>query len=84
MLCRASGGRLARQRPLVTGFGGTQLQLNAAGQRTAQDRVWNNTYSTTVRATGQTSPPSEPGLVKRLAATADVFRRSYNVLLAGV
>ncbi len=34
--------------PLVTGVGGTQLQLNAAGQRTAPDRVWNDTYNTTV------------------------------------
>jgi subtilase family serine protease len=32
--------------PLVTGVGGTQLQLNAAGQRTAPDRVWNDTYNT--------------------------------------
>jgi subtilase family serine protease len=34
--------------PLVTGVGGTQLSLNAAGQRTAPDRAWNDTYSTTV------------------------------------
>jgi subtilase family serine protease len=34
--------------PLVTGVGGTQLSLNAAGQRTAPDRVWNDTYNTTV------------------------------------
>jgi subtilase family serine protease len=32
--------------PLVTGVGGTQLSLNAAGQRTAPDRVWNDTYNT--------------------------------------
>ena len=31
--------------PLVTGVGGTQLQLNAAGQRTAPDQVWNDTYN---------------------------------------
>jgi subtilase family serine protease len=31
--------------PLVTGVGGTQLSLNAAGQRTAPDRVWNDTYN---------------------------------------
>jgi subtilase family serine protease len=30
--------------PLVTGIGGTQLRLNAAGHRTAQDRVWNDSY----------------------------------------
>jgi hypothetical protein len=31
--------------PLVTGVGGTELQLNAAGHRTAPDQVWNDTYS---------------------------------------
>jgi subtilase family serine protease len=31
--------------PLVTGVGGTQLQLDAAGRRTAPDRVWNDTYN---------------------------------------
>ena len=32
--------------PLVTGVGGTQLHLNAAGQHIAPDNVWNDTYST--------------------------------------
>jgi len=31
--------------PLVTGVGGTQLRLNAAGQHTAPDQVWNDTWS---------------------------------------
>ena len=31
--------------PLVTGVGGTQLHLNAAGQHTAPDNVWNDTYN---------------------------------------
>jgi subtilase family serine protease len=31
--------------PLVTGIGGTQLQLNASGHRVAPDAVWNDTYS---------------------------------------
>ena len=31
--------------PLVTGVGGTQLQLDAAGRRTAPDQVWNDTYN---------------------------------------
>jgi len=31
--------------PLVTGVGGTQLRLNAAGQHTAPDQVWNDTGS---------------------------------------
>jgi subtilase family serine protease len=30
--------------PLVTGVGGTQLQLGPGGHRTAPDRVWNDTY----------------------------------------
>ncbi len=34
--------------PLVTGVGGTQLSLNTAGQRTAPDRVWNDTYNTSL------------------------------------
>ena len=31
--------------PLVTGVGGTELHLNAAGQRIAPDNVWNDTYA---------------------------------------
>jgi subtilase family serine protease len=31
--------------PLVTAVGGTQLTLNAAGARTAPDRVWNDSYN---------------------------------------
>ncbi|HEV3287399.1 MAG TPA: S53 family peptidase [Streptosporangiaceae bacterium] len=31
--------------PLVTGVGGTQLRLDAAGRRTAPDQVWNDTYN---------------------------------------
>ncbi|HEY2237200.1 MAG TPA: S53 family peptidase [Streptosporangiaceae bacterium] len=34
--------------PLVTAVGGTQLQLNASGQRTAPDTVWNDTYNRAV------------------------------------
>ena len=32
--------------PLVTGVGGTQLHLNASGQHTAPDNVWNDTSNT--------------------------------------
>jgi subtilase family serine protease len=35
--------------PLVTAVGGTQLQLNAAGQRTAPDQVWNDTFNTSLQ-----------------------------------
>jgi subtilase family serine protease len=31
--------------PLVTGVGGTQLHLDAKGNRTSADTVWNDTYS---------------------------------------
>ena len=31
--------------PLITGIGGTQLHLNAKGNHTAPDSVWNDTYS---------------------------------------
>ncbi len=31
--------------PLITGIGGTQLHLNAKGEHTAPDTVWNDTYS---------------------------------------
>ena len=34
--------------PLVTGVGGTELQLNDAGDRTAPDQVWNDTYNAAV------------------------------------
>ena len=32
--------------PLVTAVGGTQLQLDATGARTAPDQVWNDTFNT--------------------------------------
>jgi subtilase family serine protease len=35
--------------PLVTGVGGTQLQLDANGNRTAPDQVWNDTYNTSLQ-----------------------------------
>jgi len=31
--------------PLVTGVGGTQLRLNPAGQRTAPDQVWDDSFN---------------------------------------
>jgi subtilase family serine protease len=38
--------------PLVTAVGGTQLHLNAAGERTAPDNVWNETLGTSTAASG--------------------------------
>ncbi|HLK01155.1 MAG TPA: S53 family peptidase [Streptosporangiaceae bacterium] len=34
--------------PLVTGVGGTELHLDANGNRTAQDSAWNDTYNSAV------------------------------------
>ena len=34
--------------PLVTGVGGTQLQLNTSGGRTAPDQVWNDSFNTSL------------------------------------
>jgi subtilase family serine protease len=38
--------------PLVTSVGGTQLHLNAAGERTAPDNVWNEVLGTSTAASG--------------------------------
>ncbi len=46
--------------PLVTGVGGTQLSLNAAGQRTAPDRVWNDTYNTALNEVFFGNPGPNP------------------------
>ncbi len=42
--------------PLVTSVGGTQLTLNAVGNRTAPDQVWNDTYNPNV--VGPTPAPA--------------------------
>jgi subtilase family serine protease len=34
--------------PLVTAVGGTELNLNASGQRTGEDKAWNDTYNQSV------------------------------------
>jgi subtilase family serine protease len=46
--------------PLVTGVGGTQLSLNAAGQRTAPDVVWNDTYNTALNEAFYGNPGPNP------------------------
>jgi subtilase family serine protease len=43
--------------PLVTGVGGTALQLDATGKRLAPDEVWNETNSATVNAFFGTKAP---------------------------
>lgn len=44
--------------PLVTGVGGTHITLNASGQRTSPDTVWNDTFNPLVsKFTFQIPPP---------------------------
>ena len=43
--------------PLVTGVGGTQLSLNAAGKRLRPDRVWNDTHNKAVARYFETTVP---------------------------
>ena len=44
--------------PLVTAVGGTQLHLDAAGNRTSPDSVWNETYDATANKTAGSSSPN--------------------------
>jgi subtilase family serine protease len=43
--------------PLVTAVGGTQLHLNASGQRISPDTAWNDTWNPAVVALLHTTPP---------------------------
>ena len=45
---------------LVTGIGGTQLHLNANGNRTAPDTVWNDTFNKAVMRAFTGSPAPSP------------------------
>jgi subtilase family serine protease len=57
--------------PLVTAVGGTQLQLDAEGDRTAPDRVWND-LSSTVGVTGPVYTWGSGG-----GGTSTVFSRPF-------
>jgi subtilase family serine protease len=46
--------------PLVTNLGGTLLHLNAAGDRTSPDSVWNDTYNAAVQRFFDGSPAPTP------------------------
>ena len=46
--------------PLVTSVGGTQLHLDANGNHTAADNVWNDTYNKTVQQVFTGSPSPHP------------------------
>jgi subtilase family serine protease len=69
--------------PLVTGVGGTQLQLSANGARTAPDQVWNDTYNQDLQQVffGNSGPnPLATG-----GGLSDVFKRPlYQIGVAGV
>jgi subtilase family serine protease len=49
--------------PLVTGVGGTELTLDAAGNRIRHDVVWNDTYNNAVNVdfSGTTTPQPDAG-----------------------
>lgn len=47
--------------PLVTAVGGTQLHLDAVGNRTAPDNVWNDTYNPLVVGPNGPSPAAGGG-----------------------
>ena len=61
--------------PLVTGVGGTELQLNAAGDRTAPDQVWNDTYNTAVNEA--TFGDSGPNPLAGGGGKSVIFRRPW-------
>jgi subtilase family serine protease len=46
--------------PLVTGVGGTELQLNKDGIRTAPDRVWNDTFNPAINEATFGNPGPNP------------------------
>ena len=56
--------------PLVTSVGGTQLHLDATGNRTAPDNVWNDTFDPNV--VGDTPSPAASG-----GGTSAVFGRPF-------
>jgi subtilase family serine protease len=56
--------------PLVTSVGGTQLTLDAFGNRTAPDQVWNDTYNPNV--VGPTPSPAAGS-----GGVSDVFARPF-------
>ena len=69
--------------PLVTAVGGTQLSLNAAGERTAPDVVWNDSYDRAandfVFGTSEPHPNASGG------GLSSIFSRpSYQQGVAGV
>ncbi len=69
--------------PLVTAVGGTRLQLTAAGHRTAQDRVWNDSYNKSLNQVFFGNPG--PNALATGGGRSRVFARPwYQAGVAGV
>jgi subtilase family serine protease len=65
--------------PLVTAVGGTQLHLDASGNRTAPDNVWDDSYNPNVY------PPTGPTAIAGGGGVSTVFSRpSYQDGVSGV
>jgi subtilase family serine protease len=68
--------------PLVTAVGGTELHLDAVGQRTSPDTVWNDTYNASVSALSGATPPdpwASNGGVSRIFARPS-YQRSVRAI----
>ncbi|HEX5191191.1 MAG TPA: S53 family peptidase [Solirubrobacteraceae bacterium] len=69
--------------PLVTAVGGTELHLDAGGQRTSPDTVWNDTYDAAVSALFGNTPPdpwASNGGVSRVFARPG-YQRSVRAIV---
>jgi subtilase family serine protease len=69
--------------PLVTAVGGTELHLNAAGDRTSPDTVWNDTYNSAAQAYFEGGPGPNP-LAGAGGKSAIFARPSYQNGVASV
>jgi subtilase family serine protease len=72
--------------PLVTGVGGTQLQLDGAGHRTAADRVWNDTYNVAANmfVSGDRGPnPLAGGGGKSVMFSRPAYQDSVRAVVGG-
>jgi subtilase family serine protease len=63
--------------PLVTAVGGTQLSLDAAGQRTEPDQVWNDTYDAGLQAAFGATAATGPIPLSGGGGLSSVFPRPW-------
>lgn len=68
--------------PLVTSVGGLDLSLNAAGRRTAPDRVWNDSGSASAGGGGQSVVFGRPAFQNRVASAVGRHRGVPDVSLS--